>query len=104
VATYSDEEAVALYDRLNSWGQSDDFYLALVMDARSVLDVGCGTGTILHRARQIGHSGRLCGVDPDEAMLARARSRADIAWHANTAASLTWNTEFDLAIMTGHAF
>jgi ubiquinone/menaquinone biosynthesis C-methylase UbiE len=41
----SDEEAASLYDVLNPWGPSDDFYLALVMDAKSVLDVGCGTGS-----------------------------------------------------------
>jgi SAM-dependent methyltransferase len=101
---YSDEEVAALYDLLNSWGPSDDFYLGLVMDASSVLDVGCGTGTILHRARQIGHNGRLCGVDPDHAMLGRARRRTDIEWKVGTAASMAWNREFALAIMTGHAF
>jgi 2-polyprenyl-3-methyl-5-hydroxy-6-metoxy-1,4-benzoquinol methylase len=46
---YSDEEAAALYDLVNPWGPSDDFYLALVMDAKSVLDIGCGTGSLLHR-------------------------------------------------------
>ncbi len=101
---YSDEEAAALYDVLNAWGRSDDFYLALVMDAKSVLDVGCGTGTLLHRARQAGHTGRLCGVDPDRAMLDRARSRTDIEWLEATAASMPWDGEFDLAVMTGHAF
>ncbi len=55
-AMYSDEEAAALYDVLNAWGPGDDFYLALVMEAKSVLDVGCGTGAMLHRARQAGHA------------------------------------------------
>ena len=103
-AMYSDEEAAALYDVLNTWGSSEDFYLALVMGATSVLDVGCGTGTLLHRARHAGHAGRLCGVDPDLAMLGMARRRTDIEWVAGTAASMTWDAEFDLVIMTGHAF
>lgn len=103
-AMYSDEEAASLYDVLNPWGPSDDFYLALVMDATSVLDVGCGTGALLHRARQGGHVGRLCGVDPDPAMLGLARRRTDIEWVASTAASIPWKSKFDLAIMTGHAF
>ncbi|MDQ3381028.1 MAG: class I SAM-dependent methyltransferase [Actinomycetota bacterium] len=101
---YSDEEAAALYDVLNAWGPSDDFYLALVMEAGSVLDVGCGTGAMLHRARQAGHVGRLCGVDPDRASLGMARRRTDIEWVAGTAASMPWDSEFDLAIMIGHAF
>jgi SAM-dependent methyltransferase len=104
VAGYSDEESAALYDRLYSWGPGDAFYLALVMDAPSVLDVGCGTGTLLHRARELGHGGRLCGVDPDPAMLGRARRYPDIEWHASTAAAMPWDREFDLAIMNGHAF
>ncbi len=101
---YTDEESAALYDVLNPWGLSDDFYLALVMGAKSVLDVGCGTGALLHRARQAGHAGRLCGVDPDPAMLGMARRRTDIEWVTTTAASMAWDREFDLAIMTGHAF
>lgn len=101
---YSDEEAAALYDVLNPWGPSDDFYLALVMESKSVLDVGCGTGALLHRARQSGHPGRLCGLDPESAMLGVARRRTDLEWVACTAASMAWVGEFDLAIMTGHAF
>jgi SAM-dependent methyltransferase len=104
VTGYSDDESAALYDRLNPWGPGDAFFLALVMDASSVLDVGCGTGTLLHRAREIGHGGRLCGVDPDPAMLGRARRRADVEWRAATAAAMTWEREFDLAVMNGHAF
>lgn len=102
--TYSDNEVAALYGVLNPWGPSDDFYLDLVMDAEAVLDVGCGTGMLLHRARQAGHRGRLCGVDPDRAMLDVARGRTDIEWQVGTAASMAWSDEFDLAVMTGHAF
>ena len=104
LAGYSDEEAAALYDLLNPWGPSDDFYLGLVMDASSVLDVGCGTGALLHRAHDAGHTGRLCGVDPDDASLNVARRRADIEWILGTAASMTFADEFELALMTGHAF
>jgi ubiquinone/menaquinone biosynthesis C-methylase UbiE len=101
---YSDQEAAALYDVVNAWGPSDDFYLALVMDAESVLDVGCGTGAMLHRARRAGHAGRLCGLDPDPVSLGVARRRTDIEWVAGTAASMAWDSEFDLAIMMSHAF
>jgi SAM-dependent methyltransferase len=103
-AGYSDEQVAALYEVLNPWGPSDDFYLALVMGAGSVLDVGCGTGALLRRAREAGHAGRLCGVDPDQASLAVARCRADVEWVAATAATIPWRGEFELAVMTGHAF
>jgi len=101
---YSDEDAAALYDLLNPWGASDDFYLALAMEAGSVLDVGWGTGTLLRGARDAGHAGRLCGVDPDRAMLAIAQRRGDVEWMPGTAAALTFESEFELAVMTGHAF
>ncbi len=98
------EEPAAWYDVLNPWGPSDDFYLDLVMAADRVLDVGCGTGSLLHRARDAGHVGRLCGLDPDPAMLRRARRRTDVEWVLADAASASWDREFDLAVMTGHAF
>jgi SAM-dependent methyltransferase len=101
---YSDAQAAALYDVLNSPGPDDAFYLELVMSASSVLDVGCGTGRLLSRARDAGHTGRLCGVDPDPAMLEVARRASDVEWLACTAASMSFDGDFDLAVMTGHAF
>jgi SAM-dependent methyltransferase len=74
------------------------------MDATSVLDVGCGTGRLLHRAREAGHTGRLCGVDPDVAALDRARRRADVEWVEGTAAAMAWDREFDLAVMASNVF
>jgi SAM-dependent methyltransferase len=100
----SPERLAELYDLFNPWGPSDDFYLGLVMAAEAVLDVGCGTGVLLHRAREAGHTGRLCGLDPDEAMLSRARRRSDVEWVLSDAASASWDREFDLAVMASHAF
>lgn len=97
-------DPAAWYDVLNPWGPSDDFYLDLVMSAGRVLDVGCGTGTLLHRARDAGHTGRLCGLDPDPAMLDRARTRTGIEWVQADAASAAYDREFDLAVMASHAF
>jgi len=101
---YSDAEAAALYNVLNPWGPSDDFYLGIIMQAASALDVGCGTGVLLQHARDAGHRGRLCGVDPDPAMLAIARQRGDVEWEEATAAAMRFEREFELAVMTGHAF
>ena len=76
----------------------------MVMEASSALDVGCGTGALLRRAREAGYTGRLCGVDPDDASLNVARRRADIEWVSGAASSMTFAREFELAVMTGHAF
>ena len=94
----------AWYDVLNTWGPDDDFYLGMIMQAGRVLDVGCGTGRLLHRASASGHAGRLCGLDPDPAMLALARTHGGVEWVPGDAASASWDREFDLATMTGHAF
>ncbi len=93
-----------LYDHLNTWGDGETFYLDLVMEAANVLDVGCGTGTILRRARSEGHAGRLCGIDPDPAMLDQARESDAAEWVLASAAEAPWKGAFDLAIMSGNAF
>lgn len=105
---FSDADVAELYDLLNPWdpdrSAGDRFYHELVMAADSVLDVGCGTGAMLACAREHGHRGRLAGIDPDRASLDRARQRAGIEWAEGTAADARWRDEFDLAVMTGHAF
>ncbi|GAA1387274.1 class I SAM-dependent methyltransferase [Catellatospora chokoriensis] len=105
---FSDADAAALYDLLNPWDGTrfagDAFYDDLVLSADAVLDVGCGTGGMLHRAREAGHRGRLVGLDPDLAALDRARRRTDIEWVAGVAAEARWDREFALATMVSHAF
>ncbi|MFD7365305.1 class I SAM-dependent methyltransferase [Nocardiopsis alba] len=104
-----------LYDHFHFWGCSpdDDFYLEAVMEARSVLDVGCGTGLLLRKAREHGHTGRLVGLDPADAMLAVGRrDRDDVEWTLGDLVEGPYDGEappleeggFDLVVMTGHAF
>ncbi|MFF5401804.1 class I SAM-dependent methyltransferase [Streptomyces misionensis] len=103
--SFVDLSLAALYDGLNSWGPSDEFYLKLVRRADAVLDVGCGTGQLLCRARAEGHRGRLVGLDPAAAMLVQARqARTDVEWVLGDTRARGWDGEFDLAVMTGHAF
>ena len=81
-----------------------EFYFKWVMSAKSVLDIGCGTGALLHMARDAGHKGRLCGLDPAPGMLAQVRKRGDIEWTLGDLSSVQFDGEFDLVVMTGHAF
>ncbi len=103
---FSDSRLAALYDLFCPWERFGDydFYLELVMAADAVLDVGCGTGALLRRAREEGHSGRLCGLDPAVGMLEQARSRTDVDWVLGDLTTTTWDRGFDLVVMSGHAF
>jgi ubiquinone/menaquinone biosynthesis C-methylase UbiE len=101
---FADARLAALYDTLCEGRRDFGFYLPLVMSAPAVLDVGCGTGALLHLAREAGHTGRLCGLDPASGMLAQARKRTDIVWVHGDLGSVGWEREFDLVVMTGHAF
>ncbi len=74
-----------LYDlevRLLFFGKEDRFRqglldLALVQSGNSVLDMGCGTGTLaLAAERRAGPGGRICGIDASPQMIKRARKKA----------------------------
>jgi ubiquinone/menaquinone biosynthesis C-methylase UbiE len=51
--------------------------LARVESGESVLDVGCGTGSLaIAVARHVGSSGLVCGIDASPEMIARATAKA----------------------------
>jgi len=99
-----EDELVINGKALNRRQAERDFYVPMVMAAATVLDVGCGTGSLLKLARERGHTGRLAGVDPAGPMLDIARRRADIEWVHGDATAGGWDREFDLVVMTGHVF
>ena len=101
---FTNPRLAELYDAFSSHRRDFDFYLPLLLSADSVLDVGCGTGELLHLARGAGHAGRLTGLDPADAMLEHARTRSDIEWVHGDLTAVDWADEFNLVIMTGHAF
>jgi SAM-dependent methyltransferase len=103
---FSDADRAALYDLFHPPGRRGDFrfHLPRIMAAESVLDVGAGTGALLHLAREAGHTGRLVGLDPAAGMLAQARRRDDIEWVAGDLTSPELSGPFDLVVMTGHVF
>lgn len=103
--SFADLSLAALYDALHPWGPGDDFCLGYVMSAGAVLDVGCGTGRLLRRARAEGQPGRLVGLDPAAAMLVQARRHEPgVEWVLGDLLARDWRHAFDLVVMTGHAF
>src|SRR5215472_12063895 len=103
---YHDPEIAAIYELANPLAQDAVFYLSLAgRKSFSVLDLGCGTGTLGCAFAECGH--RVTGVDPAAAMLAVARSKpyADrVEWVESSAQAYRSERRFDLIVMTGHAF
>src|SRR5271157_2994279 len=103
---FEEEFFASLYDCLNPWSISEDFYVEqAVASGGPVLDLGCGTGMLACHlaARNL----NVTGVDPAEAMLRVARSRVDgdkVSWIRSDGQSLRLPQRFNFIYMTGHAF
>ena len=103
-AHFAEPRLVALYDVLEGSRDDLDHYLAIAEEigARSVVDIGCGTGTLacLLAARGL----EVIGVDPAAASLevAHRKPHADrVRWVLGGAAELP-PLQVDLATMTGN--
>ena len=95
-----------MYETVNAYepGTQPDFYLGLAAElgARSVVDLGCGTGLI---TRELARQGcEVTGVDPAPAMLevARRRPGGDRVHWVHGDARLPGEGRADLALMSGH--
>jgi len=106
--SYVDPVLVGLYDAVNPSGQREDYYLKLIMSARAVLDLGCGTGRLLKRAARVGNLRALIGVDHGSSMLAEADDASleasEIIWKRGDMRTVDVGRRFDLITMTGNAF
>lgn len=106
---FADPRLAPLYDLLDADRGDLDAYVALSVElgARTVLDVGCGTGCLAVLLAERGLD--VVGVDPAEASVrvARAKPHADrVTWVVGDATTLpaalpeAWFA--DLAVMTGN--
>jgi SAM-dependent methyltransferase len=103
---YRDAELVRLYDLDNPDGPDHAYYrgLADTIGARSVIDLGCGTGLL---TRSLVRPGRtVTGVDPSRTMLDYARRQPgseSVTWIHGDASALAPDAAADLAVCTGNA-
>src|ERR671918_1176603 len=81
--------------------------LASLAPGASVLDVGCGTGSLAIAAkRHVGATGEVCGIDASPEMIARATSKAaraglDVRFENAVAESLPFpDAQFDVVLST----
>lgn len=102
--TDDDSRIVDLYDGDNPDGPDHDYYRSLAESsaARTILDLGCGTGML---AVSLVRSGRtVVGIDPSHAMIEVARKREGtdgVRWIEGDSRSVP-DGHFDLVLMTGH--
>lgn len=73
----------------------------LLRPGMSVLDIGCGTGTItVGIAKAVGPEGKVIGVDRDEALLDIARSQnaslVNLRFERSDATQLAFQSQFDI--------
>jgi SAM-dependent methyltransferase len=103
---FDDPRIAAVYDIFDADRRDLDVYAAIVTEfgAASVLDLGCGTGTLAIMLAARGFD--VTGVDSAGAMLdvARAKPGADrVRWIHGNASSLPELLRVDLVTMTGNA-
>jgi SAM-dependent methyltransferase len=104
-AIFEDPRLAAIYDPLDPDRADLAAYagMAAGFGARSVLDIGCGTGTFCCVLACLGYT--VTGLDPALASLEIARSKpyADrVTWVHGTVADLPPSVEADLVTMTGN--
>lgn len=101
---FAEPRLAAIYDALDPDRSDLDAYVALVAElgARSVLDLGCGTGALAVRLAADGID--VIGVDPAAASLRVARTKPHaeaVRWLHGDATALP-ELHIDLAVMTGN--
>jgi SAM-dependent methyltransferase len=104
-AAFDDPRLAAIYDALDPDRSDLDAYLAMVTEfgARSVLDLGCGTGVFALMLAERGVD--VIGVDPAVASLevARAKPGAErVTWIHGDASAIPAGTTVDMVTMTAN--
>lgn len=103
---YINPRLAAVYDIESGWSEDRTFYLELAGEQPiDIVDFGCSAGLIANAYAKQDH--RVTGVDPAAAMLDVVRETSlgeQIEWVLADAQSFKPVKQYDLEIMTGHAF
>ncbi|KOV84965.1 bifunctional 2-polyprenyl-6-hydroxyphenol methylase/3-demethylubiquinol 3-O-methyltransferase UbiG [Nocardia sp. NRRL S-836] len=99
---FSDPRLAALYDAFDGPRDDLELYLGIAdeLGARSVLDVGCGTGCLAVSLAERGRT--VVGVDPALASLELARAKSSLVTWVHGDATTLPPLRVDLAVMTGN--
>ena len=101
---FANPRLASLYDRFDAERVDLQHYASMVeeFNAQSVLDIGCGTGTLLCKLAE--KKLELVGVDPAQASLNIAGSKhgaGRVQWFCGEVTTLP-ELKVDLALMTGN--
>jgi hypothetical protein len=103
---FTEDRLAALYDRFYPPARRDDF--ASTCDwcwpQGRCLTWGAGRARCCTWRGKAAMPGGSADSIPAAGMLNQARQRSDIEWVHGDLASVRWEREFDLVVMTGHAF
>jgi ubiquinone/menaquinone biosynthesis C-methylase UbiE len=100
---YQDSHLVQFYDYDNPWSESFDVISNYVKVGDSVLDIGCGTGTLssqlIHKCKEI------YALDLSVEMLNVAKEKTDaVNWIHASATTFSLDRKFDFIFLSGHSF
>ncbi len=80
-ALYRNPDLAQFYDMDNEWRADFDVYLARAASAARILDLGCGTGTLMAAIAAACPHKTLVGADPAQAMLTIAQQKTkNVRW------------------------
>ncbi|HET8878554.1 MAG TPA: class I SAM-dependent methyltransferase [Arthrobacter sp.] len=101
----TDNHAADLYDAVNRWGPSNDFFLAVAtaLHRARLLDLGCGTGGLTIAAARAGCF--VTGIDPDRPSLAAARAKPGaglVYWIDGDSRRIPRHALFDVVLLTSN--
>jgi SAM-dependent methyltransferase len=101
---FTNPKLVAIYDPVNPIDDKTGFFVELAkrLQAKKIIDLGCGTGLLSHELAKRGHD--VIGVEPAALMIEQAKRKYgdEAQWIVGSSDKLDAGLQGDMTIMTGH--